>query len=124
MQEGADDYDKLYLSYPQTRKTTLENVITGNLFKYKRRYDEFMYGSGDDRESIGSQKQLNADALVEEHKMGFFEHQTASMPVKGVSRLRSGQDQSTDILKTMPEYMASLMHKEGAKNQLLFQETY
>ena len=120
MQEGAEDYDKLYLSYPQTRKTTLENVITGNVMKQKRRWNEFWYGSGDDLESIGAEKQLTADELVEDHKMGFFEHQTASMPVKGVARLRSVQDQSTDILKTMPEYMASLMHKEGAKKAASF----
>jgi hypothetical protein len=120
MQEGAEDYDKLYLSYPQTRKTTLENVITGNVMKFKRRYNEFWHGSGDDQESYGLESQLTADELVEENKMMFFEHQTAGMPAKGVARLRSFQDQSTDILKTMPEYMASLMHKEGARKASSF----
>lgn len=120
MQEGAEDYDKLYLSFPQIRKTALENVITGNVFKFKRRYNEFMYGTGDDQESFGLESQLTADELVEENKMSFFEHQTASMPAKGVARLRSVQDQSTDILKTMPEYMASLMHKEGARKASSF----
>ena len=120
MQEGAEDQDKLYLSYPQIRKTRLENIVTGNVFKYKRRYNEFMHGTGDDLEALGAESQLTADELVEEHKMGFFEHQTAGMPAKGVARLRSVQDQSTDILKTMPEYMASLMHKDGARKAASF----
>lgn len=120
MQEGAENYDKHYLAYPQIRKTRLENWTTGNVFKWKRRYEEFKYGVGDDLESLGVEKQLTADDLVEEHKMSHFEHQTAAMPTKGVARLRSVQDQSTDILKTMPEYMASLMHKEGARKASSF----
>lgn len=120
MQEGAEDYDKLYMSFPQTRKTRLENVITANIFRFARRFKEFMYGTGDDIESMGIAKQMTADDLIEEHKMGVFEHQDSGMPVKGVARLRFFDDQSTDILKTMPEYMASLMHKQGARKASSF----
>jgi hypothetical protein len=66
---------------------------------------------------------MTANDLIEEHKMGVFEHQDSTMPVKGVARLRYFDDQSTDILKTMPEYMASLMHKEGAKRASSFSRT-
>ena len=120
MQEGAEDQDKLYLTFPHIRKTSLENVITGNIMKFQRRYNEFMHGSADDKEAYGLESQLTAEELMEENKMAFFEHQTAGMPAKGVARLRSAQDQSTDILKTMPEYMASLMHKEGARKASSF----
>ena len=115
MQEGAENSDKLYLSFPRTRKTRLENIRTGNIFQFKRRFNEYWYGTGDDLEAYGISSELKNQDLYNEFKHDVFEHGDSSMPVKGVARLRSVKDASTDILKTMPEYMASLLHKQGAR---------
>lgn len=113
-QELAEDRDKLYLSFPQTRKTRLENWNTGNVLKFKRRLYDFWKGSGDDLESLGNAAEMTSKDFIQENKFGVFEHAGANIPVKGVARLNYIEDQSTDILKTMPEYMASIYHKRGA----------
>lgn len=113
-QELAENRDRLYLSFPQTRKTRLENWGTGNVLKFKRRLYDFWKGSGDDLESLGNAAEMTSKDFIQESKFGVFEHPSANMPVKGVARLNYIEDQSTDILKTMPEYMASIYHKRGA----------
>jgi len=118
VQEGAEDKDKLYLSFPRTRKTRLENIQTGNIFKYQRRFREFTEGTGDDLEAIGS-----ADEIAKEMAFGVYEAQDAKMAVKGVSRLLNNEDVSTDIFKTIPEYMASLFHKQAVREENSYART-
>mgnify|MGYP003625550925 FL=1 len=120
-QEGANNNDKRYLSFPKTEKTRLENIRTGNFFKFLRRLREFIYGREDDvLEFKTAEKNSKKDwAALRSYSLISTD---VGMPVIGTYEGGGGngpkvniQDISTDVLKTIPEYIASLKHKQGAQ---------
>jgi hypothetical protein len=118
-QEALPFKDRLYLSYPKIEKTRLENIRTGNVLTFPRRVREFMHGREDDVLDLKTQSEifkkdkraLSAYSLIStDVKMPVFGiYDTSNEGVK-INII----DISTDILKTMPEYIASGKHKAGA----------
>jgi len=121
-QEVGENNDKMWLTFPRTRKTRLENVVTGNVMKFTRRTREAFMGAEDDvfdyKGNDETRDELKQDS---EHLKSYSLINTGvKMPVIGVSENARGErmhidDVSTDFLKTIPEYIASLNHKKGLK---------
>jgi hypothetical protein len=117
-QDGKADKDKIYLGFPRTAKTKTENIGTGNVLKWSRRWKEFTQGREDDVFDIKS----TANKMVDDKSLAITSSITTGVgvPVMGVTendnfgRRMNIDDISTDILKTIPEYMASLFMKEAS----------
>lgn len=118
-QEGSKNQDRLYLAFPKTQKTALENVRTGNIFTWLRRLREWWFGREDDvldykkakeahrkdKRSLATYSLISTD--VSKPVIGTYDD-------SGFGQRININDISTDILKTIPEYVASLKHKQGA----------
>mgnify|MGYP003641464486 CR=1 FL=1 len=119
-QENAQPNDRLYLSFPRTQKTRLENIITGNVFKWSRNIKDWWQGREDDLldYKITKDKLQKSSRTSGLHSLAITD---VSMPVIGVSqgtadrRMKIG-DISTDLLKTIPEYIGSVNAKKAASD--------
>lgn len=119
-QEGSKNQDRLYLAFPKTQKTTLENVKTGNVLRWTRRLREWWYGREDDALDYKTASEAHVKDKTQNLATYSLISTDVSKPVigtyddAGFGRRININDISTDILKTIPEYVASLKHKQGA----------
>jgi hypothetical protein len=121
-QEDAEKSDRLYLSFPKMTVSRLEGVRKGNTMgRYVRRVRDSIFGREDD---VLEYKSMKEETMRDKHSLrGYSLISTdPSMPVIGAySDSAYGgakidvRDVSTDVLKTVPEYIASIKHKKGAK---------
>ena len=114
-QKDSDPYDRAYLAYPKVQKTGLENIITRNIWSWWRRLRESIVGSDVD---VYEYKTADSSFKADQEMLRATTPVATdvTVPVVGMYGPPNIKDVSTDILKTIPEYIASLNHKKAARS--------